>query len=61
MGTKWTVKHEIMGQLLFLYFPLLAAVVGVIFPFSLNHPYWSIVGFVGVVIVGGVFLWKRKR
>jgi hypothetical protein len=61
MCAKWTVKNEIMGQLLFLYFPLLAAVVSMIFPFSFNHPYWSIVGFVGVVIVGGVYLWKRKR
>lgn len=61
MCAKWTVKHEILGQLFFLYFPLLAAAVLMFSPFSFNHPYWSIVGFVSVVVGGGVYLWKRKR
>jgi succinate-acetate transporter protein len=60
MCAKWTVKHEIMGQLLWFFFPVLAVCIAVL-PFSYNHPYMSIAGYIGLFVIGGVFLWKRKR
>jgi hypothetical protein len=61
MCAKWTVKHEIMGQLLWFLLPLLWLVAMMMVFSFINHPYWSAVGFIGVVLGGGVYIWKRKR
>ena len=61
MGTKWTVKHEIIEQLLWFLLPFLWFVAMMVVPFFIDHPYRSRVVFTGVVIGGGIYIWKRKR
>ncbi len=60
MCTNWKLKHEIMGQLLWL-FPLLAVIAMMMVPSVINHPVRSSVIFVGFIIGGGIYIWKRKR
>lgn len=57
MSTKWTIKHEILWQILLLC-PLSIVLLLMLVSFFVNHPFWGAAGFIGIFLCGGVFLWK---